>query len=370
MPTCILCSEALSQSSHDLLWLHPESDQCLVRITDSHGVSVDARFEVDADGTIWDTHPAPSVTPRQEIVAAFKQFGGNLFTSFDTAVNDLFDAHGLPRLGGASGDSGWSAYSTLQKCPYLYKRKYIDKRPDPYAPAESDDTKNSAPALEIGSMVHLYLACFYQLQIDDKYPLTANLCHEYFCERGVNPESTEMAKKVYDGYLVEYADEPLRPLAVEYLNVDPHTKSSCRYDLIVEVTEHTTNYPKGVYNMDHKIMSKADYATMNGWFNNGEIIGQMMLYQKNRLDLRFGPLAGSLINLGFKTKVPKFHRVYVPVKEWQLEAHAKDLAYWSAQRSTYRSLGVWPRARNSCQAVYGLCSEFDWCSSDSNPDNA
>lgn len=365
--TCVACKVVLQSSTHDLLYLHPASSVCRVRVTDHHGVSLDHRFEVDTnDGQIYDLAPPREVTPREEIVAAFKAFGGEVYTSFDTAVNELFDGHGLPRLGGASGGSGWSAYQTLQRCPHLYKRKYIDRETDPYAPPV-EDVKVSSPALEIGSMVHLYIACYYQRMIDAGYPLTPELCNEFFLEKGLNPESTEVSWKIFTGYRSHYANDAVRPLAVEHLAVDPRTKQSCRYDLIVEVLEHTTDYPKGVYNLDIKTASREDYVTLHGWHGNGEIIGQMDLYQRLRLDLRFGPLAGSLIGLCFKTKVPKFKRVYVPVREWQLERHRQDLNYWDASRAMYKSLGVWPRARAACTTHFGLCSEFDACSAPEEP---
>ena len=79
----------------------------------------------------------------------------------EEATNKVFEQYGMPKLGGASG-KGWSYYSTMQKCWYLYKKKYVD------------ETNRGRPgkALEVGSFLHTLLAVYYSGFITDGYPLS------------------------------------------------------------------------------------------------------------------------------------------------------------------------------------------------------
>ena len=123
---------------------------------------------------------------------------------------------------------------------------------------------------------------------------------------------------------------------------------------------HQTFVAAGI--VTHNSASRFDGDTLEGWANDGEVIGQVMLWHKLRLDLFFGPLQGVLINLlGKQPKNPQYQRVWVKPTTAQVTAHRDDLARWEGLIQLARSTGSFPRARNGCIGRYGRCPHFDHC---------
>lgn len=400
---CILCKAPLVQDTQVAgFWLHPDDLHCTVRITDSDGVSVDDRYERDpsdgviyelvagddgdattaenASGFITEVSPGEALLMKQlEATAAIQSvdplaFTGKArranpgfvidiesmmtspFTSAEWALAEIFEAAGVPRLGGASGGRGWSAISTFQKCPYLYRRRYMDTERGIL------DHVPKSPALEIGTLVHVLLAVTSAGKIDPSYPLTATSVRDQLLAKMVNPEDVNEAWRVVTGYWAYYPRDKFVPLAVEHLVVDPKTGDSCRLDEIWWLDEPEPGFQAGVFIVDHKTAARFDNATLEGWPNDGEIVGLCDLWDRTKMAKRFGQLQGVIINILGKQKELQFERRLVRPSRALIKDHRKSLQIWNASIDMAKALGSFPRARAACVQRYGyLCDEFEHC---------
>lgn len=270
----------------------------------------------------------------------------------EQAIERIFKVFGLERLGGASG-RGWSFYSSMQKCWWFFKRRYRDR-----------DRGGANYHLELGGLFHTYMALFYLMLRDgDAARLTPIRMHREILDTSVDHKVVMEAWRIFQAYCATYDDDYLTPLEAEYLaKVDD--KTSCRYDLIARVEEDVLNVPAGTWIVEHKTASRFDSGTLEGWKNDGEIIGQIRLYKKAKLAKRFGKLKGVIVNLCGKQKEPKFERIVIPTQARQLRAHEKDLQVWDAMRGICEATNTWPRSRQGCVDRYGLCDYFDECAGD------
>lgn len=363
---CLLCGDKLAASSVTWLWLHPASEVCSVKLADDLGVCVDDRYELADDGQIYEREATADQqlatmlgqTPQLDPNLGEVTFIEKPYVASDYVAQQIFDNAGVPRLGGASGDRGWSSISTFQRCPYLWHMRYN------VAPRVRGDVAPLAgpEALEVGGTTHTFLALYYQRQIDPEYPITPEAMRDGLIAGYANPDYVVESWRLYEAYRVRYADDVFRPLAVEYRLVDPKTGRSCRYDLVAALDEPHPGLLPGVYLIDHKTASRFDYATLNQWRNDGELLGQWELYEKLKLEKRFGPLAGLCANIIGKQKEPKFERVFVNPTRALLRDHRRSVAVWSAMIDYAKTTGTFPRARGMCSAKGVLCENFEHCS--------
>lgn len=347
-PRCILCGALLGITGVEGILLHPSAAHCRAVLTDEKGVSVDDQYELIA-GEIFERQDAPEPDP--DVLMIFEQF-----TPAERALLAIFDHYKVPRLGGASGDKGWSSFSTYQKCPYLWKKTYIDHRR-----ADEEELGIEPFGRAVGSVVHTMLAVHYQKKIDKRYPITPEIIREYLHANGCNPEITVESWRLFAPYRLFYKHEFIKPLATEFHLVDPHTGQSTRYDLICEVLPGYEGREPGTYICDHKTAQRFDDATLFGWVNDGTIIQQATLWKRLGMDLRFGTLTGIIVNLIGKQKVPELHRTFVAPNRWQMDQQTHDLKIWNAQRKLAIVTDTFPRARQSCLGRYGKCDLFEHC---------
>lgn len=329
---CLLCDVPL-EPREDGTQAHPEVDDCLVRFTDAWGVAIEP--------------VAPAVTP-----AAFEPIDITFFPFVDDVLAEIFEAAGVPRLGGVSSGRGWSSFQNFQRCPYLWHRRYVLKAP-PVFLVES-------PSLAIGSLIHTFLAVHYVRMIDAQYPLTPEEIYEQ-ARRKANPKFVEEGWRVFAGYRLFYQNEAIQPLAIEHDLKDPRSGESCRYDLVAYYSESLVGRPAGTYIVEHKSASRFDEATLDGWGNDGEVIGEVALWKRLGLDYRFGRLRGVIVNLLGKQKTPQYHRTWVAPESWQIDGHLDDLRRWEGLIQLSRSTGSFPRARAGCIGRYGKCDYWDHC---------
>jgi hypothetical protein len=368
MPLCFRCKSPVETTTDPAIFVHPKTDACSVAVTDKAGVSLDDIYEVQEGEVFAKDVPKkkhdelnieiPALAEaRAETVERVFLFEFPNYRNHEEAINELFSEANAPRLGGASGDLGWSSFYTFQRCPYLWYRNYL---------VGERSRGEVSPALVIGSLLHLFLALHYQLMIDPTYPLTVDQAFKELKAKRVNAEALEMAWNIFEGYRTWYSEyDYLRPLAVEFHTVDPKTKESCRYDMIAEVDASRVPpgklVPEGVYIIEHKTSGRFDKSTLEGWTNDGEIIGQVMLYKRMRLEERFGPLRGVIVNICGKQKTPKYARVIVSPSKLQLENHARDLKFWEAFRQLCKAQDNFPRSRANCINRWGMCPQWEHC---------
>lgn len=128
----------------------------------------------------------------------------------------------------------------------------------------------------------------------------------------------------------------------------------------IEVKEHHTFVANGI--VTHNTAGRFDDDTLTGWVNDGEILGEVMLWRRLGLDKRFGELRGVVVNiLGKQPKNPKFHREYVAPSSLQLEQHKQDLKHHEGLIQLARSTGIFPRSRNNCIGRWGRCDRWEEC---------
>ncbi len=346
--TCLLCNRELFPIPGSLGYQrHPplEDDErdCLVEITDAWGVAVDGYEQADPlivkpteeGGFVIDLNPFPLV---------------------DDVLKEIFEERGLKRLGGASSGRGWTSFSIYQRCPYAWKRRYIDSSEPQIA------MRVESPSRAIGSLIHTYLALYYEnMLVDSPYRgFTPEIAHEMIVRRA-NPELVLEAWRVFVAYVVYYQHEKIIPLAVEHDLKDPRTGESCRFDLIAYFPEDQSGLKAGTYNIEHKSYGRFDKQALDGWANDGEVLGQVALWDALKLEKRFGPMKATIVNILGKQKEPKFHRTIVAPETWQIEQHLNDLKFWEGMISNSRATGIFPRARTGCITRWGFCDYWNHC---------
>lgn len=352
---CLLCGAFLQATSVSNLWAHPESSKCSVRLADDNGISADDTYYLTDDGSIWEREAKEETPTELELVMQGVEFVSiaSAFVACDVAIDLIFENAGLSKLGGASGELGWSSMSTFQRCPYLWKRRYLAAAPIGSGPGPA--------SREVGSILHVFLALYYSQLIDSTYPLSPETCKEQLVAAMVTPDHIFEAWRVFEAYRVYYMHDDFVPLAAEFHLVDPVTKRSCRYDLIARLDRPMPGLLPGTYIMDHKSTSRFDSSTLTQWRNDGELIGQWELYEKLKLEKRFGPLQGLCANLIGKQKDPKFERSWIRPSDALLRDHKKSTAIWSARLDLAKACNDFPRARANCVTRFGLCDQFDHC---------
>lgn len=266
----------------------------------------------------------------------------------EQAIAAACAAFNLPVKAGASPGRGWSWYDKLETCPWLYKRAYLDHV----------STLEGKHAIDTGSVFHAFLATRYLVQSGVEVPegfVLEDFYHQLL-DGGAPAAPLMEAWRLYQGYDVKYADDYLEPIAIELPIVTPEG-DSCRLDLLARVSPGA-DIPEGIYIVEHKAMSRHD---SDAWWNHGEVIGQQLIYRRAGLSKKYGPLAGTIVNLATKTKVPAFYRELIPVRKPILRQHAEDLKRWAALEKLYRAADFWPRARTSCIGRYGKCDLYYEC---------
>ena len=357
MIECFLCKRPLAPTTLPTVFLHDPADDCLVRVADHFGVSLDHDFEV-RDDEIWYIGPDRD---EPETEASSDDDGERFITltphyPIERALVDVFTERGLPRLGGQSTGTGWSFISLFQRCPYAWYRRYV-------APIKISmfGIETEIVPLAIGSLVHTWLAVYYTRMIVHDYPLTPDSIHDWLIRKGCDSATVNEAWRVFIAYAIYYKHEDIQPLAVEHDLVDPRTRESCRFDLIAYFPKDRPGFLAGTYGVEHKTASRFDQNTLEGWAGDGEVLGQTMLWERLHLDKRFGPLRGMIVNIIGKQKEPQMHRTIVAPTALVLDQHKADLRHWSGLIQLSKSTGIFPRARNNCINKYGRCSLWDHC---------
>lgn len=274
-------------------------------------------------------------------------------TPLDVAVKDLYAQRGMVPPGGPS-ERGWTVFSTFMTCPYKFKLRYRVG-----APVEGSEAPTVA--LEVGGLWHLLTANEYLAQLEEP-AMEQGFLVDGLLARGVSAQVISEAQRLHAGYQNYYENDYLTPLAVELIPTSD-LMATCRYDLIARA-EGSQTVPDGVWIVEHKTASRLDRSTQEGWKNDGQILIQIAAWKRAKLDKKFGRLAGVIVNLVVKTKLPQFVRIVLPVNAKQVRAHLADLDAWDVLQRLCEVTGTWPRNRASCVGRYGLCEFFSHCAGD------
>lgn len=368
---CLLCRAALVATAWPDILQHPPSEACQVRVTNVLGLSIDEDYYVaEEDGQVYARESSVDVAvpmasdimaPAGPPILALGDSEGGIIAA-EEGARLMFEQAGLPYLGGPSGLRGWSSISTFQRCPYLWNATYGSAQAS--IRREVDPTRPKAPALEVGTLLHLFTAIHYEKMIDAAYPLTPDDSVRFLRAVNVTPAHLDTAWALYEGYRREYADEHeyLTPLAVEHLAADPRDGISCRWDLVFRLDRPRNGQLPGVYVVNTKTASDMGQTTVAQWANDGQILGEIDLYHRLKYDKLWGPLRGACINLVVKTKVPQYNRVWVDPPKAVLRSQRHERRVWSAQLDLAVAQNLFPRARAACVTKWrGLCELFHHC---------
>lgn len=261
-----------------------------------------------------------------------------------------------PLFSGGSS-RGWSRYSTLQRCPRLYRLKYIDNRTD------HTEFSEVSESLEVGTVFHAFLSMYYSKNWWTPEELLEKLLKE-------NCSATFVAEgwRVFDAYRNEYAFDYIEPLGVEVTAVDVNG-NSCRYDLIARIKANVQGgknlqhglIPGGVYIFEHKTVKTFFDKTQDGWDMDGEIRGELALWDRCDNLRQYGKLSGLVINLISREKKPKAKRTLIVSTDFAMKHHLQTLDEWTQIEDIYKARGVWPQAMSNCVNKYGRCQFFNYC---------
>jgi hypothetical protein len=259
------------------------------------------------------------------------------------AMDAAFRVLGCEPLGGPSED-GWSKMLDFQRCPYRY---YLMHEVKMFPSGEAGDRS----PLALGGLTHAALALHYCRMLPEGYPGWRKdppppLDFLDAVEAaGGDIVLVHAARRFYGSYAEHYVNETITPVAVEmpFGKVGDHT---CRFDLLAWRDGALWNY-------EHKTAANETEDVIEGWWLDGEILGEVYAARKGEIEKLFGaPLAGVCINLIVKTHPVRFRRLDIVITDKVLASFARDRAFWAAERDRYRQLGHWPRAHHGCLGRY------------------
>lgn len=288
---------------------------------------------------------------RVQLDENFVSLGTALETLQETTYKGLF-----PKLTGGSGSRGWSSYSTLQRCPRAFELRY--ERPNFKYP------ESSGTARDVGSGMHAFLAIHYWNMMQQQPIVDLRKVFNDLLRFNIEVKALEEAWRLFVAYINFYGNEEgLTPLGIEVPAIDGKTGNSCRYDLIVDWTRPPLGFQPGIFIFEHKTASAFSENTLSSWDIDGEILGEVALWEKAGMVRKYGPLQGICINIIGKQKIPKFQRVWISPESVQTEQHLSDLQIWQKMIPKYREAQYWPRALTGCVTRYGRCGYYDYCAS-------
>lgn len=269
----------------------------------------------------------------------------------DVAIERAFAHFGAPVLGGPSTD-GWSKMSDLQRCPYrYYLRSVLQAQP---AVAKDD------AGLQVGTLMHAVLATHYAQMLPEGYPgyhpknpSGLDLLDAVQRERA-ELGYVEKVRGLWYGYLENWNDLDWRPVAVE-MPGGIHGVHTCRFDAVAWIDSE-------LWIVEHKTAFRRTRESTEGWWLDGEIVGEMYGWHLAELEKQFGARpVGVMVNLLYKTAPPEYERIKIVLPKIVLEQYARDRAFWGAFREQCRATGYWPRKLQGCIGRYDYCEFWEHC---------
>lgn len=272
------------------------------------------------------------------------------FTPVATAIEAISKTHALPKLTGGSG-RGWSRWKLLQRCPYAYYLRYIRQLV----------IEEESSALAVGSLFHAFAATYYHHMITQGKSVTVDAFKAALDDQNVSAEALYKSWYMFEAYRNHYCDDFIIPVAVEHQVEDLKTGNTCRYDLVAQIKKPPEGIKPGFAIVEHKSASRLDASTIDGWDLDGEILGEVVFWQRNRLDKVFGPLTVLIVNVVTKSKVTGFNRTYVHPLSARSAAHIRNLSYMTNLESRLKKANRWPQYFGSCIGRFGRCEYYDHC---------
>jgi hypothetical protein len=278
--------------------------------------------------------------------------------SVDAIIRDACASLGIEPWGGASED-GWSKRSDFLRCPYRYYLKHV-RGVGPLA--VTADTE----ALDIGACVHLLLAAYYARMLpDERYPGwrmnppdPQALLQALIAARLPRSIAADV-EQLFDGYVEQYANDVLQPVAVEMPGglVGTHTS---RYDLVFWIEDGMHD---GLWIGEHKTASPS--SDLDDFRFHGEVLGLMSSNELVNLQDVFGvKLNGVCINALVKPRpkqAPRYQRLWLTFPYALISEYGSDRGCWSGWLQTCQDRNRWPKSLQGCKSYNRRCRFWEHC---------
>ena len=260
------------------------------------------------------------------------------------------------RIGGPT-EFGWHTHEPSFRC----WREHHFNASEPTA----GRTLGSQFALAVGTIVHEFLAAYYQSFITAKTFTPSGekgpeALYELLCTNGYTDEANE-ARRLYEAYRSKYDGkdsylaEDVKIIAIEHrvLRTFPWGQPyTARADMVLKL-------PDGYWLVDHKTTAARTTEFVEGWQVEPGIIGLVWACQEE-----FKPIRGVSINGVIKTKVPDFDRFMYAMDERMLADFVSMLRYKAVEEGVARLAGYPPNFAACFRKMgphVGKCRFFSRC---------
>ncbi|MDP3767076.1 MAG: hypothetical protein Q8S13_03600 [Dehalococcoidia bacterium] len=176
------------------------------------------------------------------------------------------------------------------------------------------------------------------------------------------------AERLFDAYTEFYGrgGEDVTPLAIEWSAMHGPTGYTCRYDAIVRAGPNDPLFPKdSVFVLERKTSAWMSLKATDGWWLDGQVLGQLMTWKSSGCERMFGPLAGIVIDIVTKEKTVKPRRIRIAPDLPTVKAHERIIRWMQAQIKTWEAAKYHPQNWASCwnqtESEKGQCGLWNEC---------
>lgn len=261
--------------------------------------------------------------------------------------------------------AGFHKIVDFLRCPQEYKYHHILG----ITPKDKDDKA----ALTIGILTHVGRAHWFASQFRAPVEACQEAIKKHVQSSGgkYKIESEREACRLVAAYVEHWRAQPL-PLcrAVEYeLGPAPLKEGDPFYAYRTARIDDLSNYPDALNKLcigDLKTTSDSISGTVNEYKQHGQFILYSILWKMAKEgQALFGPIAGIMVDIETKEKVPKFHRELIPITPFQEHWFTASMQGWLKAASTVTRETPVPRNPVACARAVGrgsyMCDYHDLC---------
>jgi hypothetical protein len=276
----------------------------------------------------------------------------------DAIIREACSSLGIEPWGGPSED-GWSKHADFLRCPYRFYLKHVAGM-GPLVVGEGP----GGDALDVGSCVHLLLACHYARMLpDERYPGFRPNCPDpetllkAMIDAHLPLATASEVERLYGGYAEHYASETIEPMAVE-MGVGVVGAHTARYDLVFYIEDGLHD---GLWVGEHKTASPS--TDLEEFRYDGEVLGEMFAARlQSPIDIFGMPLNGVCINALVKAKgLPRYQRLWITFPQSLINEFGTNRGYWGQQMLACEKRNLWPKNLYGCRSRYRRCRFWEHC---------
>lgn len=224
--------------------------------------------------------------------------------------------------------AGFHKIVDFLRCPQEYKNKHVN--------GIEPKGKDEKAALQIGVLTHVGRATWFGSQfkctIDDA--LESITKHVQQSGGTYKIEVEREAQRLIAAYIEHWRSKPLPVCrAVEYdIGPAPLKEGDTFFQYRTARFDDLSNYPDALNKLcigDLKTTSDSIAGCVNEYRQHGQFILYSILYKMAREGQAvFGPIAGIMIDVETKEKVPSFHRELITITQFQEQWFTASMHGW------------------------------------------